>query len=83
MLMVGGGVQRCRDGRNQQSTWGGGKAMDKGRHDHYNLNYIDNCGNDDDDDNGRGGSFEMAAGEGTTKIATARQSLRRCCRQSQ
>jgi hypothetical protein len=51
--------------------------------DHYNLNYVDNCGNDDDDDNGRGGSFKMAAGERTTKIATPRQSLHCCRRQSQ
>ena len=39
----------------------------------YDCNYVDNCGDNDDDDNGRGGSFEMVAGERMTTITTAHQ----------
>ena len=37
----------------------------------YNRDYVDNRGKNDADANRWGGSFEMAAGEGTTMIATA------------
>ena len=48
--------------------------------DDYNRDYVDNPGNNDDEDDGRGGSVKMAVGEGTTTIAIARQALHCHCR---
>ncbi len=39
--------------------------------DDYDWDYVDDCSDDDDNNDGRGGLFEMVAGEGTTTIATA------------
>ncbi len=37
----------------------------------YDRDYVDDRGDDDDNNDGRGGLFKMAAGEGRTTIATA------------